>query len=176
MIFARRLLILFVLLLCVSASGLAQTTPPALDTTGTVGEDFYRNIYFAVGLHASRVSGAGISGRLSLPKGYTFQLTTFVVTLGKYTHFNIGAEGQYAFIRDADSRFYSLLGAGFYTSSMDGREGNVIRDPFAMELGFGYEYFTSRNFVISLSGGISWFPETSKVYPLPQVGFFFYFR
>ena len=177
MTFARPFLILLLILFGSTASMLAQTTPPsALDTTGTVGEDFYNNIYVAVGLHASRVSGAGIAGRLALPRGFTFQLATFVITLGKYTHFNIGAEGQYAFIRDRDSRFYTLLGAGFYTSTQDGREGNVIRDPFAMEFGFGYEYFTSRNFVIALSGGISWFPETAKVYPLPQIGAFFYFR
>jgi hypothetical protein len=177
--FPRQLLILLFLLALPAATLPAQMAPTGgIDSSGTVGPDFYNNLYFAVGMHASLVSGAGLAGRVSLPKGYTFQLASFVITAGDYTHFNVGAEAQYAFIRDMDGRFYSLFGMGFYTSSdkKQPERSNVIADPFRMELGLGYEYFTSRNFVISLSFGVQYFAATSKVYPLPQFGMFFYFR
>jgi hypothetical protein len=93
------------------------------------------------------------------------------------THFNIGGEVQYAFSRSDAGRLYSLLGMGFYgTWAEDTARGNVIANPFRIGIGIGYEYFTSPNFVISFAGAITYFPNTSEFFPLPEVGFFYYFR
>jgi hypothetical protein len=162
------------LLLSVSSRVDAQTTEPQQ----TVGDDFYRNTYFAIGLNAGLLSGAGLSARASFPGGLTGQTTFFVMTFGQYLHFNIGGEIQYAFDRGANGRLYSLLGFGYYDSHSDKPEkpGNRIANPFRTGIGIGYEWFTSEKVVVSLSGAITYFPSTGEVYPLPELGFFYYFR
>ena len=90
----------------------------------------------------------------------------------------IGAEAQYSFIRKPDWRLYSLLGMGFYTStsSDSAKPGNRIANPFRLGLGLGYEWFASDQFVVSLAGALTYFPNTSEFLPTPEVGLFWYFR
>lgn len=156
-------------------------TPPVPDTMSTVGDDFNRNSYYAIGLNIGLLSGAGLAGRASFPNGLAAQLAFFVVTVPgeKYsTHFNIGGELQYAFSRNRSGRVYGLFGVGYYDTGYQDTafSGNAIANPIRLGLGLGYEYFTSPNFVISLSGAITYFPTTSEFFPLPEIGFFYYFR
>ncbi len=175
--FARILSLTLAVSIAASASLLAQTEEPTPATQGgQLSEDFLNNTYFAIGLNLSRVTGTGVGGRLSLPKGVIVQLAAFVITIGDYTHFNIGGEAQYAFVRNSEGRFYALLGTGYYFSAHKDRDGNVINDPFALSLGVGYEWFLSSHIAWNLAGAISYFPATSKVYPLPEMGLYFYFR
>lgn len=152
----------------------AQTT----QTQQTIGEDLYNNTYFAIGANAGLLSGTGLAARVSFPGGFTSQAAFFVMTFGQYTHFNIGGEIQYAFDRGSSGRLYSMLGLGFYSSTSDKPEkpGNRIANPFRTGLGIGYEWFTSEKVVVSLSGAITYFPSTGEVYPLPELGLFYYFR
>jgi hypothetical protein len=156
------------------------TAQAQVDTSGTVGADFNRNLYFAVGANIGLLSGAGLAARVSFPGGFAVQMATLPVSVPGETystHWNIGGEAQYAFVRSASGRLYSLLGMGFYgTWAEDTSRGNVIANPFRIGVGLGYEYFTSRNFVISFAGAITYFPNTSEFFPLPEVGFFYYFR
>ena len=173
------ILVLFMVILGSYTSAQAQPPDPSpAAEEGTVGDDFYNNTYFAIGLNAGLVSGAGLSGRMSFPNGFSLQATTFIITLGDLLHFNIGAEGQYAFARGDDGRLFAVLGAGYYlTDDADStKPGNRIANPFRAGLGIGYEWFTSRNFVLSLSGTITYFPTTSEFLPLPEFGMYYYFR
>ncbi len=164
-------------LLCIGSGLHAQTSPAAPADTLT-GNDFYRRQAFGIGLNASLISGAGLSGRATFPGGFITQASFFVITLGEWTHFNIGGEVQYSFIRQPDWRLYSMLGMGFYTSTSDDttKPGNRIANPFRMGLGIGYEWFASEQFVVSLGGALSYFPSTAEFLPTPEVGLFFYFR
>ena len=163
-----------------------STPPPAaapsrLDTISTVGEDFNRNTYFAVGGNFGLLSGMGLAGRASFPGGFAGQIAFFALSVpgDKYgTHFNVGGELQYAFSRNNSGRLYSLLGLGYFDTSYQDTaySGNAIANPFRIGVGIGYEYFTSANFVISISGAITYFPTTSEFFPIPQLGFFYYFR
>lgn len=182
--YARRMYSLFALLL--SALLLPIGTPSLqaqIDESDsipgeTVGSDFENNLYFAVGVHASLLSGAGLSGRVSFPHGVAAQLTSFVISAGGITHFNVGAEGQYSFIQGDGGRLYGLVGAGYYlsTSSDTSKPGNRIKSPVHLGLGVGYEIFLSRNSSLSFALPFTWFIEDQKVGPIPSVSFFYYFR
>lgn len=180
-------LCLATMVMATSSSLLAQfsTTPPpppaAPDTMSTVGQDFLRNSYYAVGANIGLLSGAGLAARASWPGGIAGQIAFFAMSVPgeKYgTHFNIGGELQYAFSRNNSGRLYSLLGMGYFDTSYQDTSysGNAIANPFRIGLGIGYEYFTSPNFVISISGAITLFPTTGEFFPVPQLGFFYYFK
>jgi hypothetical protein len=156
--------------------------PAPPDTMSTVGDDFRRNTYYAIGLNVGLVSGAGLAGRASFPNGLAAQMAFFALSVpgDKYgTHFNIGGELQYSFSSNNSGRVYSLLGLGYYDTSYQDTafgDGNAVANPFRIGLGIGYEWFTTRNFVIALSLPITYFPTTSEFFPVPQVGFFYYFK
>lgn len=180
--FARRFLLPLALICMVALSGTSAAQmdegAPA-DDRGNVSQQFYDNTYFAVGLNLSRFSGTGIGGRLSLPRGLTIQAATFVVTLGEYTHFNVGGEAQYAFLRNRSGRFYALLGMGYYhsTSSKEEKPGNRIQEPLTVGLGLGYEWFLTPHIAFNLGvGAITWFSNTNTVFPTPELGLYFYFK
>jgi hypothetical protein len=156
----------------------AQTSTPITAADSLNVQDYYRNPSYGIGLMAGLVSGAGLSGRATFPGGIAAQGTFFVMTFGKWTHFNIGAEGQYSFIRQNDWRLYSLLGLGYYSShtSDTAYPGNRIANPFRLGLGIGYETFIGQQFVFSIAGALTYFPTTSEVFPTPEAGFYFYFR
>lgn len=156
----------------------AQNT---MDTMKTVGSDIKEDMYFAVGVSAGLLSGAGLAARLSLPGGSAFQLAFLPVSVPgeKYTtHFNIGVEGQYSFVQSNSGRLYGLVGMGYYGTWSDRPDltGNVIESPFRMGIGVGNEFFVSPNFVFALSGAIAYFPRTSEFFPLPEIGLFYYFK
>ncbi|HVZ40730.1 MAG TPA: hypothetical protein VHI13_15730 [Candidatus Kapabacteria bacterium] len=155
----------------------ASALPPAV--ADTLEDRPVRNqIYFGAGLNASLFSGAGLSGRLMLPEGMAAQLTFFVITAGQWTHFNVGAEGQYAFIRRPSSRFYGLLGFGFYTSTTSDTSypGNRIANPVRIGLGAGYEWNVADQLVLDIGGAITYFPNTTEFIPTPRMAIFFYFK
>lgn len=155
-------------------------TPP--DTMSTVGNDFNRNPYYAVGINVGLLSGAGLGARASWPGGFAAQFAFFAMSVpgDKYsTHFNIGGEVQYSFSRNNSGRLYGLLGFGYYDTGYQDTaygDGGAVANPFRTGIGIGYEYFTSPNFVISFSGAITFFPNTNEWFPIPEVGFFYYFK
>lgn len=170
-------LLLTVLLVLVSTNLLlqAQDTQTKKDST----DDFYyRGNYFGAGLNAGLLSGAGLSGRYVYEKGFVFGGTFFAITAGDWFHYNLGAEVQYSFVREQDNRFYAILGLGYYSSTTEDAAfpGNRIANPFRMGVGIGYEWFLNRRFALSPSLSITYFPTTSQVIPIPQVGLFMYFK
>lgn len=147
--------------------------------TVAVDQDFYREkVAYGIGLQVGLLSGAGLNARVTTPTGLAAQISGFVMTFGDYFHANIGGEIQYGFVRHRDTRFYALLGAGFYTSTTDDttKPGNRIANPFRFGLGIGYEWFASPNVAFDIAGAIHVFPNTGEVYPLPKAGFTVYFR
>lgn len=166
------------LFLVISSLAIAQPATPLAGADSLNGEDFYHRQSFGIGVNAGLVSGAGLSGRATFPGGFITQASFFVMTFGQWTHFNIGGEAQYSFIRKPDWRLYSLLGMGFYssTTSDSARPGNRIANPFRLGLGLGYEWFASDQFVVSIGGALTYFPNTSEFLPTPEVGLYWYFR
>ncbi|MDB5035810.1 MAG: hypothetical protein JWQ98_3051 [Chlorobi bacterium] len=171
-------LTLLALFCCAGTLRAQGSTPIAVADTGMNGQDFYRNPSYGIGLMAGLTSGAGLSGRATFPGGFAAQATAFVITVGNWTHFNLGGEVQYAFIRKNTWRLYGLFGMGFYSShtSDTAFPGNRISDPFRFGIGPGYESFIGDQLVFSVALPITVFPNTGKVYPVPEAGFFFYFR
>lgn len=172
----------------VTTSALAQfsTTPsPAspsrADTMMTVGEDFKNNSYYAIGLNVGLLSGAGLAGRASWPGGFAAQFAFWAMSVpgSKYsTHFNIGAEAQYAFASNRSGRLYSLLGFGYYDTGYQDTafSGNAVANPFRFGFGIGYEAFTTPNLALAASLAITFFPVTEEFIPIPQLGLFYYFK
>lgn len=173
-----------VLLVLAAASRLAAqaagTTPESDDLSDTLTRSsFYRRISYGVGMNASLYSGAGLSGRVMFPQGVGAQLSFFAISIGGYTHFNVGAEGQYSFIRKRDHRLYGVLGMSLYSSverddTTD--RGNVVANPFRLGLGVGYEWFPGEDFAMHIAGALTYFPETKEFLPIPGIGFHFYFH
>jgi len=175
----RPILVVIVLVSVIAASDVeAQIDTSEALPGATVGSDFYNNTYFAVGLNASLLSGAGLSGRVSFPRGFSAQLSSFVISTGGVLFFNVGAEGQYAFTQGDVGRLYGLVGLGYYLSDREDttKPGNRIASPFRLGAGVGYEWFTTRNISFNVALGFTWFVEESKVWPLPELGFHYYFR
>ncbi len=167
------------ILILALASNPATAQPPEEDLPGTtVGSDFYNNTYFAIGTHLSLLSGAGLSGRVTFPNRMAVQLTSFVVAVGGITHFNVGGEGQYAFMQGDGGRLFGLVGAGYYLSTSDEptKPGNRIKSPVHIGGGIGYEWFLSRHSSLDLALPFTWFVEEGKVFPIPSVSFHYYFK
>lgn len=169
-------LLLFTLCAVPQATGQIET--PTSDAA-TVGSDFYSTTYGAIGLHASLLSGAGISGRVTFPNRLSIQGTAFVMTAGEYTHFNIGGEGQFAFAQGDGGRLFGLVGLGYYSSTSDKPEkpGNRIASPVKVGLGIGYEWFLSHSLTLDLSAPlVTWFIEEEKVLPTVSASMHYYFK
>lgn len=183
----KRILPICLPLLLLMAASIAAVAQPSGSSTpaayspqdSTKGDEFYYyKPTFGVGLNVGLFSGAGISGRFMHPNGFGVQGTFFVISAFKYTHVNFGIEGQYAFTRRNDSRFYGIVGFGYYSSvrSDSAASENVIAEPFRVGLGAGYEWFTGDQFAWHIAAALSFMPATSTFFPLPEAGFHFYFR
>lgn len=167
------------LFLLFSAVSVAAQIDPDTEVPGTtVGSDFYNNTYFAVGTHLSFLSGAGLSARMTFPNRLAVQLTSFVISIGGITHFNVGGEGQFAFTQGDGGRLFGLIGAGYYLSTSDEptKPGNRIVSPIHLGGGIGYEFFLSRHSSVDLALPFTWFVEEGKVGPIPSVSFHYYFK
>lgn len=168
---AATLVALFLSVPAVLSAQVDESTP---ESPLEEGDD----LYYAIGLQASLLSGAGLSGRMVIQDRYTIQLSTFIIALSSLTHFNVGVEGQYAFTKGSVGRLYGLLGSGYYltTKSDTTKPGNRIAEPFRVGLGVGGDLLVSKNFAFDGSLAFHWFTATGKVLPLPSVGFHYYFR
>ena len=158
-------------------------TPASLSAQGSSSPEqppppvHEEDTYYAIGLQASLLSGAGLSGRLVM-NDFTLQATTFIIAVSSITHFNLGLEGHYSFTKGPSGRLYGLVGGGYYltTSSDSSKPGNRIAEPIRLGLGVGGDINASRNFVFDGSLAFHWFVATGKVLPLPTLGFHYYFR
>ncbi len=171
--------LLFTLLLILGSSTILSAQDDPLESGGeTVGSDFYNNTYFAIGAHLSFLSGTGLSTRVTFPNRVAAQLSTFVIAVGGVTHFNIGAEGQFAFTQGDGGRLFGLVGGGYYLSNSDepNKPGNRIKSPVHLGAGIGYEWFLSRNASFDLALPFTWFVEEGRVFPLPSLSLHYYFK
>lgn len=178
----RRTIIAAMLFTALAATqSMAQTSGTPLEGP-RAGDDFYQSTYFAIGANLGFTSGCGLSGRVSVPGGFSVQATGFIITAFDYLHFNMGLEAQYAFDRNDNGRLYGLLGFGYFDSARQDSAakypGNRIAEPVRIGLGPGYEWFLSKRSVLSISLPISILlgGDKTKVFPIPQIGFFYYFR
>lgn len=155
--------------------GQAQT-PSAPDEPGI--EPAKSDMYYGIGLNASLLSGAGLSGRVLFSNRFGLQLTTFVLALSDMTHFNIGVEGQYSFTQGEVGRLYGLAGLGYYltTKSDSTKPGNRVAEPVRLGLGVGGDLYLVGNLAVDGSLAFHWFVATGKVLPLPSIGMHYYFR
>lgn len=135
-------------------------------------------VTYGIGLNASLLSGAGLSGRAIFDNRFGVQLSTFVLALSDLTHFNIGLEWQYSFTQGEVGRLYGLAGMGYYltTKSDTAKPGNRIAEPFRLGMGVGGDLYMIGDLAVDGSLAFHWFTATGKVLPLPSIGFHYYFR
>lgn len=172
-----RAAVLAALFLFTCHSGLLAQSDTAMPVSQTVGASGSTAKY-GIGGNIGLLSGAGLSGQIYLMPKLSIQPTFFVITLGDYFHFNMGAEAQYHFSRSDGGGVYGLVGAGYYhsTTTDTTKPGNRVANPFRFGLGLGYEWFVSRSFAFSIAGAIHYFPYTSQFLPLPEFGMYYYFN
>lgn len=171
--------IVLALLILLGGSTMMTAQGDPLEGEGrTVGGDFYNNTYFAIGAHLSFLSGTGLSTRVTFPNRVAVQLSTFVIAVGGITHFNLGAEGQFAFTQGDGGRLFGLVGTGYYLSNSDepAKPGNRIKSPLHLGAGIGYEWFLSRNASFDLALPFTWFVDEGRVFPLPSLSVHYYFK
>lgn len=136
--------------------------------------------YFGVGFQLGFLSGVGFQFRYTTPRRYALELNAGYITAGKNrSWYSVGAEFQYQFDNSLDSRFYGLVGLGYYAD--DKETGNALSHPTRFGVGVGYEWFISRAAAISLEAPVTVFiPAESdrniQVYPTAQIGIVYYFR
>lgn len=181
-------LLLSIVAPCASLMAQTDTTerptrpaPSQFDSGSVTGREIAQKLSFFLGLNLGLTSGAGIGVGAMFPFRVETHLNFFVISLGGYFHYNIGAEGRYDLIRKKDWQLYALFGLSYYSSELrddkeaEERPGNRIANPFRLGAGIGYGFFAGDQFVISISGALTYFPTTSEVLPVPQLGMGFVF-
>ncbi|MFZ1573082.1 MAG: hypothetical protein IPP08_07955 [Chlorobiota bacterium] len=174
----NKVILTIIILLTSESFLLSQTNLNNVSKADSSDDFYYRGNYFGAGVRLGLTSGTGLTGRFVSEKGFVIGASVFAITLGDWTHFNFGAEGQYSFIREKDSRYYATLGLAYFNSTTDevGYPGNRIANPFRIGLGIGYEWFLNKRFATSFALPITYFPSTSQILPLPEISLQMYFK
>jgi hypothetical protein len=134
---------------------------------------FSENI-FGVGLHASLVSGFGLSFRQRLAgTAFAYQLNGGIIKIDRTLIDDFGGELQFDLSGSPYDRIYVIAGAGYYYSG-EGR--NELSTPLRIGIGLGYEYAFTRQIGVSLGLLISGFFPNGDILPLPQIGIHYFFK
>ena len=161
------LFLLIALLLLLSKESDAQVVLPETGQVASLNQSV-----FGLGLFGGAATGAGLSFRHHLPLNISYQIAGGVIKVDERLSYTIGGEVQYDLIRTTASRFFAIGGGGYYYS---GNDHNEMDAPARVGLGIGGE--------VEVYSGIHFIGEVLFTYftdgtilPLPQGGFFYYFR
>ncbi|MBI5647158.1 MAG: hypothetical protein HY962_09530 [Ignavibacteriae bacterium] len=147
----------------------AQTSDP-----GTADANpFATKDLWAAGVHAGFLSGMGLSARFHPQGRFAVQLTGGGFKSGKVSTYSFGLEGQFDFDNVGRSRFYGYLGTGLYSWKDNGTE--KLDGEWRAGIGLAYEWEVSKKLIFCANGAITYFSDGS-VYPMPQIGLFYYFN
>lgn len=120
-----------------------------------------------IGFAGSMFSGYGISYEYDVSRDFTLECTAAVFGEGgstsnsMYDYTNpyltvvVGAEVQKNFYRSSNSRFYGLIGIGYWLDNMTYSYDNSYRNKtdYTGGLGLGWEFMFIKRFVFNIEGG-----------------------
>ena len=150
-----------------SQESIAQVVVPQ---TGQVAE--ISQSVFGIGLYGGAATGVGLSFRHHLPMHMSYQVTGGVIKADERLMYAVGGEIQYDLIRTTDSRVFAVGGGGYYYSGID---HNEMSAPGRAGLGVGGEIEIYSGFHLIGEALFTYFTD-GTILPLPQGGFFYYFR
>ena len=161
------LFVLFAFLLLLTQESEAQVVLPETGQVASLNQSV-----FGLGLFGGAATGVGLSFRHHLPLKLSYQITGGVIKVDEQLSYAIGGEVQYDLIRTTASRFFAIGGGGYYYS---GNNRNEMDAPARVGLGVGAEVEVYSG--IHLIGEVlfTYFTD-GTILPLPQGGFFYYFR
>ncbi len=133
--------------------------------------------YYGIGLQAGLATGSGVMFRAIIPERFAVEATIGVITLGDYTYFSSGLEGQFRLNPDDNNRIFLLAGGGFYSKNKG--LGNSFSAPWRLGIGAGYDWLfgNHNNAMLGLEIPLTvFFDDKTTIIPTPQLSFMYYFR
>ena len=143
------------------------------DTQVPRPKHFADNI-FGIGLHASLVTGMGISFRQRIANtAVAYQINGGVLKFSSTYLYDIGGEFQFDLSGSDNDRVYLIAGLGYYYKGMS---VNDLTTPIRIGAGGGYEFSMTKQIGLSLGVLIMAFLPGGNILPLPQIGMHFFFK
>ncbi len=151
------------------------------DAFGQVTEDaqiqrpkhFAENI-FGIGLHASLVTGMGLSFRQRIANtAVAYQINGGILKLSSTFYYDFGGEFQFDLSGSDNDRIFLIAGLGYYYK---GISTNDLTTPLRIGAGAGYEFSLARQIGVSFGLLIMAFLPGGNILPLPQIGMHFFFK
>ena len=163
---------LIIAVLCLTAiNSIAQ--PIATDSLVSKPKHFSENV-FGIGLHASLVSGMGVSFRHRLAgTSIAYQINGGIIKISGSLYYSIGAEFQYDLSGGERDRVYAIAGVGHYYK---GISSNDLSRPTRIGAGVGYEFPVAKQIGVSVALLVMGFLPGGDILPLPQIGFHYFFK
>ena len=151
----------------------AYTQVNISDSSVPTPKHFSQNV-FGIGLHASLVTGMGISFRQRIAgTAVAYQINGGILKLSNVSYYDIGGEFQFDLSGGDDDRVYVDLGLGYY---FKGKITNDLTTPLRIGAGIGYEFSLTKQIGVSLGLLIMGFLPGGNILPLPQIGAHYFFK
>jgi hypothetical protein len=163
--------IIFSILCLTAISSIAQPLP--VDSLVDKPKHFEENV-FGIGLHASLVTGMGVSFRHRIAgTSFAYQLNAGILKLSSSLLYSIGGEFQYDLTSGASNRVYAIVGAGHYYT---GDSTEALTTPTRIGAGVGYEFPVAKQIGVSVALLVMGFLPHGDILPLPQIGCHYFFK
>lgn len=163
----RNLLAIVVLMVAPVVLINAQVIMPSSQSTS-----IHQNV-FGLGFFGGASGGLGLSFRHHLPSPLSYQITGGIIKTDGKLRSDIGIEVHYDLARGSGTRFFVAGGFAYYYSGKDGN--NELSSPTRGGLGLGGEWVMSGGLHFLAEGMFTFFSD-GNIFPLPQMGFFYYFN
>lgn len=164
----RSLWFLLVLLFVLGGTASAQVVFPTRDAVAPPRENV-----FGLGLFGGPASGLGLSFRHHLPSPLSYQITGGIIKVDERLSYSFGAEVQYDLTRTSVTRFFVAGATSYFHTGKP--EQNEMDGPGRLGLGIGGELYADAGFHGTVELLFTYFSD-GTVLPLPQIGFYYYFR
>lgn len=155
-----------IVLMFASGETNAQVVMPSNQSTSI------RQNVFGLGFFGGASGGFGLSFRHHLPSPLSYQITGGIIKVDDKLRSDIGVEVHYDLARGSGTRFFVAGGFAYYYSG-DGK--NEMKAPTRGGLGLGGEWVMSGGLHFLAEGMFTFFSD-GNIFPLPQIGFFYYFN
>ncbi|MBI5473167.1 MAG: hypothetical protein HY961_12560 [Ignavibacteriae bacterium] len=132
-----------------------------------------RQNVFGLGFFGGASGGLGLSFRHHLPSPFSYQITGGIIKVDGKLRSDIGFEAQYDLARGGGTRFFVVGGIAYYYSGGDNK--NDMTSPTRAGLGLGGEWVMSGGLHFVAEGVFTFFSD-GNIFPLPQVGLYYYFN
>jgi hypothetical protein len=137
-------------------------------------------LYEAIGLHAGKIGGVGLSLKFPFKWWLYGQATGGVWHTADNKRHNFGFMGQYILRQDANVRVFVAAGFGYFyhkkrVEVMDGPDRFQINDSWNKGFGVGVEMLRSERIAVQIEGDFTHEGDDGTIMFFPQVGLYYYF-